>query len=119
MRTPGRWIAGVTLLLFSLPFAAMAYERDYREKGKEAAYRTGFDEGYRAGLRHGEHDFRSRAGYGYRGRDYYRDDGHFGFGYRYKGDYRKGYRDGYRRGYRDGHERYANPPRRWRRDFGR
>ncbi len=111
MRTLGRLITGVILLLLSIPSAARAYEHDYRERGKEAAYRAGFDDGYRAGLRHGEHDFRSQAGYGYRGRDNYRDDGYFAFGFRYKGDYKKGYRDGYRRGYRDGHERYAYPPR--------
>lgn len=111
MRIPARLIAGMTFLLLSIPSLAAAGEHEYRERAREAAYRAGFDNGYRTGLHHGEYDFRAHLGYGYRGRDHFRDDHYFGFRYGRDREFRKGFQDGYRRGYREGYERFAYPPR--------
>jgi flagellar biosynthesis/type III secretory pathway protein FliH len=105
MRALGRSTAFGILLLLSIPSLAKALDRDYRERSKEAAYQAGFDDGYRAGFRHGEFDYRTRAGYHNRSREYDRADGYNEWGFRDRGHYKKGYRDGYREGYRDGYER--------------
>jgi flagellar biosynthesis/type III secretory pathway protein FliH len=109
MRILGRSTACAILLLLSIPSLAKAFDRDYRERSKEAAYRAGYDDGYRAGLRHGEYDYRTRSGYHYHSREYDRADGYYEPQYRDRGHYKKGYRDGYREGYRDGYERRGFP----------
>ncbi len=106
MRATYRSITLAVLFLAIAPAMAVSYDRFDRDGGKAAAYRAGFDDGYRAGVRHGEFDFRGRLHFDFRGRDHFRGDGYYGPVFRYKGDYNKGYRDGYHQGYRDGYRRF-------------
>jgi flagellar biosynthesis/type III secretory pathway protein FliH len=110
MRTLAKSIALAVLIFLAVPSRAGAGDRDYRDKGRDAAYRAGFENGYRSGLHHGEFDFRAHERFGYRGRDNLRGD-RFGFWERHRGDYSRGYREGFRKGYRNGYERYAFPRR--------
>lgn len=78
-----------------------AYTRDYRY-----SQRVAFDNGYRDGLRAGNHDEWRRDRYGYRDEVMYREGD---IGYRreygprvdYISSYRRGFEEGYRRGYLD------------------
>jgi hypothetical protein len=110
MRTLAKSMAFAVLLFLLVPTLAKALDRDYRDRGREAAYHAGFEDGYRSGLQHGEFDFRAHQRFGYRGRDNFRGD-RFDFWSRHRGDYSKGYREGYRKGYRDGYERHSFPHR--------
>ncbi len=110
MRTPGRSVAFAFFMMFLIPAAATSFDRDYRERSKEAAYRAGFNDGYRDGLHRGEFDSRAHLRSNYHSWEYDRAGGRYerAFGHD-SGRYRKGYKEGYRQGYRDGYRRIGFP----------
>jgi hypothetical protein len=83
-------------------------QRDFRD-----IERLAYDNGYRQGFPHGEHDAADRRGYRIdRDRDYRNADS----GYRYgdRNAYRRFYRNGYEAGYSEGYTRVARNDRgRW------
>ena len=88
-----------SILLFGTLGAA--HERD----SKDIVYRSGYDYGYRDGLRHGRDDQRSGIRFNYKSHDYDRAENGYRDSMGHKGDYKKGYREGYKLGYQEGYER--------------
>ncbi|HEY2934464.1 MAG TPA: hypothetical protein VGK99_22225 [Acidobacteriota bacterium] len=87
-----------------LGLSVTAYAHDNKGSGsKEASYRTGYDDGYRDGLLHGEDDYRRGVGYDPSSQELKKTN--TGRKIDHKGDYKKGYREGYLSGYREGYER--------------
>ncbi|HYK89037.1 MAG TPA: hypothetical protein VE398_09715 [Acidobacteriota bacterium] len=106
MRVLEKSIICAAFLTLIIPSIAASYDRDYRDRDKHAAYRAGFDEGYRNGIRRGEYDSRLHLRNNYHSREYDRAGSYYDRGYFHNnGQYKKGYKDGYRQGYRDGYRR--------------
>ncbi len=101
MRKSGGFLTLAILLMSCV--SLWAYDPHDRGDNKAVAYRAGYDDGYRSGVRQGEYDFRGHYRFGFRGRDCYRGDAYHIREFRHKGDFKKGYRDGFRQGYQDGY----------------
>ena len=87
----------------ALGLSVSAYAHNDKHSGsKQESYRIGYDDGYSAGLRHGEDDYRRGIGYDPESRELKKADG--GRKISHKGDYKNGFREGYVAGYREGYE---------------
>ena len=93
-------IIAVYAILLSLP-TVIAHENG--NPTKQAVYQAGYNEGYQAGYQHGQVDYRSRAGFNFRSREYDRADSGYSKSLKYKDDYKHGFREAYALGYRDGY----------------
>src|SRR5881396_4192675 len=100
METIRRQIPAAILasMLFAVP--GMTHDRNDRE----AAYRYGYEAGYREGIEHAREDYRRGVGYDLRGHEYRKAEHGYQKWMGKKGDYKKGYRNGYELGYREGYQ---------------
>lgn len=112
MKATTRIITWTFVLLMALPAAALPQGRYYyRLENKQAAYRAGYDEGYRDGMRQANFDLREHRRFNYHTPQYI--SGGF-YNQRFGGDFRKGYKKGYREGYESFSRGYFRNPRgRW------
>ncbi|HEV8132535.1 MAG TPA: hypothetical protein VGQ81_14915 [Acidobacteriota bacterium] len=101
MRLLRKELIGTAVL--ALLFGVFALAHDDRGKGsKESAYRLGYTDGQRDGLRHGQADRDRGVGFDPNSRELRQAGNDVRIDH--KGDYKKGYREGYQIGYREGYE---------------
>ena len=100
MNKRGSWSVIAAFGALLVASAAIAHERDDRR----AAYRYGYETGYRDGIDHGRLDA-YRGHFDMRSRNYRSADRDYHKWMGPKGDFKKGYRNGYEIGYRDSFNR--------------